>query len=67
MCHPLTSLGGSQWSQGELVVSSQPIATAQSSGMYGQYQQTPQYLQQQQQQAATPGAETVVYYQQPQV
>ena len=63
------SLGGTQWPQGELVATPQPLMTVQPGTVYGQYpQQTPQYqTQQPQQTAAVPAAETVVYYQQPQV
>jgi len=50
----VTSLA-TQWPQGELVVPSQPVATVQTSSVYPQ------------QAVAMPGAETMVYYQQPQV
>ena len=52
----MASLGASQWPQGDLVVSSQPVATVQTGN-----------IQYQPQQVATPGTETVMYYQQPQV
>lgn len=60
----MTSLGGTLWPQTEQQVPSQPLMTVPTSGVYPQIQQTQQY---QPQQAVTPGSETVVYYQQPQV
>lgn len=60
----MTSIGGSQWPQGEQQLPAQPLMTVPTSGVYGQFQQTPQYPPQQ---AVAAGAETVFYYQQPQV
>ena len=55
---------GTQWPQAEQQLPAQPLMTVPTSGVYGQFQQTQQYPPQQ---AVATGAETLFYYQQPQV
>ena len=55
---------GTQWPQAEQQLPAQPLMTVPTPGVYGQFQQTQQYPPQQ---TVAAGAETLFYYQQPQV